>query len=293
MTLDARMLVGRSRKCDLVLAHGSISGEHAVIWWARNRWLIRDLGSRNGTRVAGKTLALETPMQLEQGMELRFGHHPVPWEVSGVGPPLVRAVGADGAVVEERNGLMILPNVTNPEALVYEDPRMGWVMEAGSETRQVQDLDLLTVGGQPWRIHLPGQLDSTIDEGQSMVSLSQVELEFVVSSDEEHVTLFAHTPHTVLDMQSRAHHYALLTLARARIEDAKDPEVPAAGHGWLYQEDLADMLRLERTQLNLLIYRARKQLAAFNVPDAHDLVERRRDTNQIRLGVGAIRVTTA
>ena len=120
------------------------------------------------------------------------------------------------------------------------------------------------------------------------LSLDSLELRFAVSADEEHVTLTATSPHGPLDLGSRSHHYALLTLARARLVDAGDADLPGSSHGWIVQEDLADMLRVTRTQLNLLIFRARKQLEALGVENAQDLVERRRDTNQVRIGVSRL-----
>jgi FHA domain/Domain of unknown function (DUF1707) len=45
--------IGRASDCDCVLAEPTVSRRHAELRRDRNRWLLRDLGSRNGTRVNG------------------------------------------------------------------------------------------------------------------------------------------------------------------------------------------------------------------------------------------------
>jgi hypothetical protein len=45
--------IGRANDCDCVLAEPTVSRRHAELRRDRNRWLLRDLGSRNGTRVNG------------------------------------------------------------------------------------------------------------------------------------------------------------------------------------------------------------------------------------------------
>jgi serine phosphatase RsbU (regulator of sigma subunit) len=46
-----RLLVGRSRECDLVLPDVLLSRRHAELYRTARGWLVRDLGSMNGTRV--------------------------------------------------------------------------------------------------------------------------------------------------------------------------------------------------------------------------------------------------
>jgi sigma-B regulation protein RsbU (phosphoserine phosphatase) len=50
---DDRLLVGRSRECDLVLPDVLLSRRHAELYRTARGWLARDLGSMNGTRVNG------------------------------------------------------------------------------------------------------------------------------------------------------------------------------------------------------------------------------------------------
>ncbi|MGH2947340.1 MAG: FHA domain-containing protein [Solirubrobacteraceae bacterium] len=50
----ARVLIGRSSACQLVLADDTVSRRHAELRLDDGRWLLRDLGSANGTYVNGR-----------------------------------------------------------------------------------------------------------------------------------------------------------------------------------------------------------------------------------------------
>jgi predicted component of type VI protein secretion system len=47
----ARTTIGRANDCECVLAEPTVSRHHAELRREGDRWLVRDLGSRNGTRV--------------------------------------------------------------------------------------------------------------------------------------------------------------------------------------------------------------------------------------------------
>ena len=68
---DARVILGRSRECDCVLAEPSVSRRHAELRRDEARWLLRDLGSRNGTRVNGMRLLDEA--EVGPGDRVSFG----------------------------------------------------------------------------------------------------------------------------------------------------------------------------------------------------------------------------
>src|SRR5262245_29922903 len=51
---SARLLIGRSSTCQLVLADDTVSRRHAELRVEEGRWLLRDLGSSNGTWVNGR-----------------------------------------------------------------------------------------------------------------------------------------------------------------------------------------------------------------------------------------------
>jgi FHA domain/Domain of unknown function (DUF1707) len=68
---DVTMTLGRSRDCDCVLAEPSVSRRHAELRRDGARWLLRDLGSRNGTRVNGVRLLDEA--EVCPGDRVSFG----------------------------------------------------------------------------------------------------------------------------------------------------------------------------------------------------------------------------
>jgi adenylate cyclase len=48
-----RLVIGRNSSCDIVLRWSTVSGKHCELSWDGSCWCVRDLGSRNGTRVDG------------------------------------------------------------------------------------------------------------------------------------------------------------------------------------------------------------------------------------------------
>jgi hypothetical protein len=68
---DREVVLGRSRDCDCVLADPSVSRRHAQLRRDGGRWLLRDLGSRNGTRVNGMRVLDE--VEVGPGDRVSFG----------------------------------------------------------------------------------------------------------------------------------------------------------------------------------------------------------------------------
>lgn len=67
-----RMLIGRSSRSTIPISDPTVSKEHAEIVWRGDTWTLRDLGSRNGTRVNG-TLAREA-LPIHAGDTVEIGH---------------------------------------------------------------------------------------------------------------------------------------------------------------------------------------------------------------------------
>jgi pSer/pThr/pTyr-binding forkhead associated (FHA) protein len=88
MELKADTLVGRSRRCDLVLEHDSVSQVHASIRFIAGVWQIEDRNSKNGTWVGGESLSQRELHPLGRGSTIRFGAKGFEeWELLDEAPP--------------------------------------------------------------------------------------------------------------------------------------------------------------------------------------------------------------
>lgn len=87
--LKRQLLVGRRESCDIVLRFANVSAHHCRIDLHAGYWYVKDLKSRNGTRVNGVRID-ET--RLDPGDELTIARHRYrfiysPIELGAVGPP--------------------------------------------------------------------------------------------------------------------------------------------------------------------------------------------------------------
>jgi pSer/pThr/pTyr-binding forkhead associated (FHA) protein len=66
-----KFFIGRAKECNLRAGSEAISRRHCAITRSDGKWMVRDLGSRNGTHVNDVKIAQEVPLQV--GDELRVG----------------------------------------------------------------------------------------------------------------------------------------------------------------------------------------------------------------------------
>jgi len=291
VALLTRHLIGRAPGSDLRLADSSVSGNHALILWRGDRWMVQDLGSRNGSTLDGVALTAGEARPLKVGSTLGFGLTGGGWTLTEAGPPGAFAE-SDGRRVDAAGDLLLLPDADRPEVLIARAADGRWVREDDAGATPVQDKDRVRAGGVDWMLHLPDPLPATAAVGGSP-HLAAVTLCFAVSLDEEHVAWSARLPGgRSVDLGARSFNYLLLTLARARLEDATDAEVPVSSHGWRYQDELAARLGIEPETMKVHLYRARRQLSGAGIEGTDALVERRSGAGQIRLGVSAVELQT-
>lgn len=288
--LAARMLVGRSQSCQLRLSSQQVSGVHAELAWDGERWFVHDLGSRNGTHVDGQRLTPDQRQPLTQGSLLVFGSRKERFVLVDVSPPGLVATAEDGRVAHAKGGLLCLPSEDEPEVTLLEQLDGRWLLETDRGIRPLAHQEQISAGGTGWRIHLPGAVQYTDDAGDEPMTVASVVLEFTVSRDEEHVEMRVLHGGRSVTLRPRAHDFFLLTLARVRLADQAQTHLGEAEHGWIYRQDLARLLQVDRNLLNLWIYRARRQFSDAGVLDVANLVERRLGTEQLRLGVPQLRV---
>lgn len=296
LRLDAvptRCVVGRSNACDLVLDVRDVSREHAVLHWTGAAWELQDLGSRNGTYLEGQRLATRECRPLARGASIRFGETLGPWQLVDDAPPQPMAVNlVDRRVVHVDVDELALPDAVEPALWLRLSDRGEWIAEPTSgPPSRVEDRAVLTVRGEPWRVHLATGAPATWQAAADAGDAPPLRLCFRVSANEEYVELAALVGERRIDLKARAHHYPLLLLARARLAD-QAAGLSEAEQGWRFQDRLLDMLKVEPGYLSLAIHRTRLQLTQAGVPNPTRVVERRVGTRQLRLGVAQVTIET-
>jgi len=290
--LFAHHLVGRSPNADLHLPDRRVSKQHATLRWTGRCWQLQDLGSRNGTFLDGRRLAAGERVALAAGARVSFGGLEDPWTLTDAGPPAAIALPlAGGERVPARDGILALPDPGAPRLTVFQGRDGQWRAEDNAGARAVVDEDTVEIGGRAWRLRLPEVDPLTFERPPEARTLERLRLHLSVARGGRLVEAEALFDDDRVDLESRAHHRLLLTLAEARL---------AEGDGWVDRAELLDALDTDEWQLNLLVFRARKQLAAAGVAGATGLVERRRvplrqrrpggDERQLRLGCEAVEV---
>ena len=283
-------MVGRSSRCGLHLDEAYVSSQQAGLRWSGEAWELRDLGSRNGTRVDGQLLPPGVRHSLKKGAVISFGDAEQEWvfEDDAAPRPMVAPLAGGTAAVLEGD-LLGVPSADDPQATIYRGNHGQWVLErADAPLTRLENGSVFQAGGQDWRFVCPELTPSTTTAHQS-AQMQGLRLQFAVSRDEEHVELVATLGDKRFDLGSRGHNYLLLTLARQRLADAA-AGVPDTSCGWVYQDDLADQLNITAAQMNVDIFRIRKQVAALGWTDAANIIERRPRAKQLRIGVGSLEV---
>lgn len=84
-----KLIVGRRESCDIVLRFTNVSGQHARMTLEQGYWFLKDLGSRNGTKVDGFRISRK---RLDPGVTISFAKHTFtidysPEELGAFGPP--------------------------------------------------------------------------------------------------------------------------------------------------------------------------------------------------------------
>jgi hypothetical protein len=291
--LAARHIVGRSRTCRLQLDHASVSALHAELTWDGRNWSVRDRGSRNGTFVDGRRIEAGQQVDLGVGMEIGFGVREGQYRFADPSPPHLIAFGPDGSLVAE-NDVLCLPSQAQCDVMIFRDADERWVAERPEGTSPISDEECVVVGGIPFHVHLPGGIPATREADDiAAIAIDEGVIEFRVSRDREHVDICFVRSEETRTIETRAHGFLLLALARSRLTDAAGG-LPETEHGWVHRDDLLRELSIDDPQLlNLWVYRARQQLAQLKLRGASRVIERREGAGQLRLGLSRIRIVDA
>jgi adenylate cyclase len=105
-----RLLIGRRESCDIVLRFANVSAHHCRLTVENGYWFVKDLNSRNGTKVNGHYV---TRKRIDPGDTIAIAKHkyevnydPVSLGAAGPPPPDGERVGAIlGRSLLDRAGL--------------------------------------------------------------------------------------------------------------------------------------------------------------------------------------------
>lgn len=280
VTLGAMTMVGRAPSCALNLPEKKVSSLHARFAWTGAAWVVRDLGSTNGTFVDGVRLPPGVDRRVGVASRIAFGDPEAIWVLKDDAGPGARAVDErTGVAIEAVDGVLNLGG----EALIESAGRWVWL---GERSRPVSDGERVEVGGAAYRLELPvaalltPQSATNDDHGFALA--------FRVGDDEETLSLTVVGPEGAAVVPPRTSHYLLLTLARARLADRalSFPELQA---GWREVAGLCRELATDDNKLNVEVHRLRKQLGTFGLPAS--VIERQAGAGTMRIGVARLVVT--
>ena len=280
--LRAHHTFGRcTERSDTVISSPITSRIHLALEWDGQRWNARDL-SKNGTWLGETRLNMNESTPLEVGDKLHLGSPEMPpLELLDDGAPVTSLLGLDGAPTIALEPFVFLPDQDKPEAVViYSYQQRSWLLHPmEQDTPQQADIlhhgDNISFGGLSWQVFLTETEQSTEINQPPDSSLENIEFVFDLSQDEENTALKIIQGGKDLSLGERSHHYLLLHLARQRAMEAARG-FDGKTQGWVDNEQIKKDLGMDMPHINIMIFRARKQIAdkLTEVWDSEHLVER-------------------
>lgn len=291
-SLWADHLIGRAPEAELRIDRPSVSWRHASVRWTGRGWELQDLASLNHTFLNGNRVEPGTRTLLRIGSRLRFGDGGSEWLVVDVDPPEAVATALDDNTrVSPNGGLIVLPSPEAPEISLYRQADGTWIAEGPDRVWEPERDEIVLAGNKRFRFEPGSAVHATSTSVRRSVTPAAIALEFIVSRNEEQVDLTIVYGDQRTALKPRAHTYLLLTLARLRLQDQENPELPPTSHGWVEQARLLKMLATGVSHLALDIYRARRQFSDAGVVDSAQIVERRTTSRELRIGVEKITIS--
>ena len=288
--LPVHILGRHAPSCDTVIAHPKVSRLHATVSWDGECWLIKD-SSSNGTYINNARMERNVDYALKQGDKLHFVDVVAGlWEVVDIEPPktalLPHTAGAKLVILDS---MAILPDEDDPKVVIYESIDGAWHCEANNSTRVLSHGDMVGSSGLLWRFVQVHSSDKTELMFEAPGEAAGPCVEFVVSQDEEHVSMSVHIGKQEFDLGERSHHYLMLLLARQYQQD-RDKGTHVLESGWLDKEQLVKMLDMDEIHINMQLYRFKKQLdkAIPQAPQITSMLQRRK--GMVRFGCDNLKI---
>jgi predicted component of type VI protein secretion system len=125
------MVIGRRAGCDIRLDFENISGKHCSLRFLNGIWMLRDLGSTNGTTVNGSLLASEQSVMPDEELGIAGHMYTIEYDPAGPEAFLSAHKELDEDVVQERqkHSLMDLAGLDTDDAKTKRARRAPTVIE--------------------------------------------------------------------------------------------------------------------------------------------------------------------
>lgn len=286
---------GRDPRCSTVLNNSAVSRFHTRISWNGSEWILRDLGSRNGTYINGRLQTNGESHPVKAGDRFLFGDMYEEYLLCEDSEPKSMLITYDSQKIEKQiplTSFLPIPSAERPLCTVFSGKNNDFTLE--NETGDIILLEhgtAFTVENVSYHVvldHQPGESPQTASSDM-VTETDNVHLDIAVSPDEEsaEITLSKGTEKHVL--QPKAHFYLLAYLGRIRNSQTPDSlltQLNSAENGWVDCDVICKELMINREHLAQQVFRIRQELKAFYLPIAEQIIDRRL-RGKMRIGVAA------
>lgn len=287
-SLSESSQLGRRPNSWIPLTAPCTSGRHAQIVYSGGRWLIFDLGSRNGTRLQNQPVSANgRPLASGQRIALGSDAGEV-FEVVHVDPPepIAMAPSDHTRRVVGEDGVLCLHD--GDRTILVREEAGQWLMQCDDATPvEVVTGHVITQGAAQWTLVLPSHHADTLEAHAPEMTTLVIQHSQDLDDFEFAIRRTDHLPRS---LGARTYSFMLYVLAQRLLDEQADPDIAAAEAGWMTVPDLLDELTrangitAERTHINMHVLRFRKVIERFasRAPDG-PRIERRTASDRIRL----------
>ena len=146
---SSEWLIGRSQECNLTINHPTISRKHARVHLEDGAYYITDLGSAQGTRIAGQPLQPKQPTRLFDGLQITLGDHKgelVPLNMMAAVMAATRVAQEQQAAKERRK--QDLEDADDDDSVLVPAPATGGSSAALDEDDEMRAMFPSNFGGK-------------------------------------------------------------------------------------------------------------------------------------------------
>lgn len=284
----------RASIVDTLVDAPEISKIHTLFEWEMGSWHIKDL-SRNGTWLNNKKITPGRRITIQEGSIISLlNKDKYTWRAEDISPPSNQLIAInETSMAISLDDIHLLPSDKNPLKVLQHSPKndewhLSDIYENGptiTNNSIVRHGDIIEIDRQYWVLSLLSKDPLTNNLADKANNINVYQLIFNVSLDEEctHLSIYNLHDNEVVDLGDRSHHYLLMHLARQRCHDHHQ-RIDSDNQGWIITEILEKEIGLEISHINILIYRARKQINELfdKKIDTASLIERKH--GRIRIG---------